>query len=279
MSHLAGHTHAVGLHSRARGLLAALLALSVGALVAAPAALAGHPTGEYKSFNDCPLGTSGVTQCVYAEISSGELPLGSSRVPIVNTIVLQGGLIANEKEETFVNTTEGQTLSKTEEKLPGGLLGIIPESESSKLTVTMELVGAVALNRTNLTEAKGTALKLPVRLHLKNLELGEACYVGSSTSPITLNLTTGATSPPKPNKAITGKPGERESKEAGNLVIFKNDSLVENAFSVPGASGCGTLLNPIIDEKFKLPSAAGNNTAVLNGTSRFASAEAVRKSE
>jgi hypothetical protein len=30
---------------------------------------------------------------------------------------------------------------------------------------------------------------------------------------------------------------------------------------------------------FDLPSAAGHSTAILNGTSRFASAEAVRKSE
>lgn len=40
-----------------------------------------------------------------------------------------------------------------------------------------------------------TAEVVPVRAHLKNIHLGEACYIGSSARPITLNLTTGTTAP------------------------------------------------------------------------------------
>jgi hypothetical protein len=254
----------------------------IAALAMAPAAMAGKPKGEYADFNDCPLGTSGVSQCVYAVLSGGELVFNKMDVPIKHTITLQGGLIVTEKEETFVNTTEGQTLSKTEQEVPGGFVGI-GGPETSPETVTLELVGSVALSRANLAAGTGTALKLPVRAHLKNEDFGEACYLGTSASPIALDLTTGATSPPKPNKSIKGTAGEKETKEEGNLVIYKNDSLVENAFAVPGAKGCGgvyeTLIDPLIDEKYGLPASAGYSTVILSGTSEFASAEAVRKSE
>jgi len=260
---------------------AATLLLTLLLALVAPAAFAGKPKGEYAPFTGCPLKTAGVNQCVYAQFTGGRLTLGSMIVPIENAITLQGGLIVTGTEETFVNAGEGQTLTKTEEKVPGGFSGGGPESAA--LTLTLELVGAVALSRGNLAEAKGTALKLPVRAHFKNIYVGEECFVGSSSSPITLNLTTGATSPPAPNKSITGSAGAHEVKEAGNLVLYKGDSLVENAFSVPAAKGCGgifkEIINPVFNTKFGLPAAAGHNTAILSGTSEFANAEAVLKSE
>ncbi|HEX3804871.1 MAG TPA: hypothetical protein VHV75_18745 [Solirubrobacteraceae bacterium] len=268
-----------------RSAIAGLLAL-LAVLAVAPSAMAGKPKGEYAAFNHCPLGAAGVSQCVYALFSGGKLSLGKLTVPIAQPITLQGGLIVTEKGETFVNTTEGQTLSVTAEEVPGGLLGLPGhESESSAFSIAMELVGSVTLSRSNLATSTGTALKLPVRVHLKNVFLGESCFVGTSASPITLNLTTGTTSPPKPNTPITGTSGEHESKEEGNLVVYKNDSLVENAFSVPTvAKGCGglneSLIAPIMNSKYGWPAAAGNNsTVVLNGTTKFANAEAVKKSE
>jgi hypothetical protein len=269
---------------RCRGMAGAVTLLLVLLLAfAAPAAFAGKPKGEYTPFTGCPLKTAGVSQCVYAQFSGGELRFGTMVVPIEHAITLQGGLIVSGAEETFVNAGEGETLTKTEEKVPGGFSGV-GGTESSPMTLALELVGAVALSRGNLAEAKGTALKLPVRAHLKNIYFGEECFLGSSTSPITLNLTTGVTSPPAPNKPITGSVGTHEVKEAGNLVLYKGDSLVENAFSVPGAKGCGAgvykeLITPLINSKFGLPAAGGHNTAILKGTSEFASAEAVLKSE
>jgi hypothetical protein len=254
---------------------AGLLVLLTG-LLTASAAMAGKPTGEFAVFKDCPLSTIGVNWCVYSKTTGGELTLGKMSVPIVNPIVLQGGLIVTEKEETFVNPTEGVTLSKTAETVTGGF-------EKTTLTATLELVGSVTLSRKKLAAGEGTAIGLPTRVHLKNEFLGESCFIGSSTEPITLNLTTGTTTPPPPNKAIKGTPGTFESKEGGTLEVFSGDSLVENAFSVPGAKGCGgseeSLIDPILDAKFGLPSAAGHNTAIMKGTSEFATAEAVRKSE
>jgi hypothetical protein len=251
------------------------LLVLLAALATASSAMAGKPKGDFEDFAHCPLMVAGVNECVYSKTTGGELVFGKMVVPIENTIILQGGIDATETEETFVNPIEVGTLSKTAEEVPGGF-------ESKPLTETLELVGSVAISRKKLT-AEGVALKLPVRAHLKNADLGEACYIGSSTSPITLNLTTGTTSPPAPNKPIKGSHGTIEIKDEETLEIFKGDSLVENAFSVPGASGCGgifeSIIDPLVDAKFGLPAAAGHNTAIMSGTSKFATAEAVRKSE
>lgn len=270
--------------SQVKLVLAAIVLTTVVAMLTPTAALAGKPTGEYAVFNDCPLATAGVTECVYAQFSGGELTLGSLKVPIVHTITLQGGLIVTGMAETFVNTTEGQTLSPTAEEVPGGLLGLPGHgSESTAFSIAIELAGSIALSRGNLAGETGTALKLPVRVHLKNLFLGEACYIGSSTSPVALNLMTGVTSPPKPNLPIHGTAGEHESKEGGNLVVYKNDALVDNAFSSPAPKGCGgieeSLIVPALNSKYGWPAAAGHDTAVLKGTSKFANAEAVKASE
>jgi hypothetical protein len=262
-------------------LLAALLAL---ALALAPAAL-GKPTGEFAVFAECPLSTKGVNECVYAQFTGGELRVGKMDVPVEHTITLQGGLVVVESppSETFVNAAGGNTLSKTAEKVSGGLGGIERFESDNELNVVLELVGPVSLSRTNLADASGVALDLPSRLHLENPFLGESCYVGSSSKPLELSLTTGKTSPPEPNKPITGSPGEKEFKDSGALVVYKNDSLVNNSFSAPEAKGCGgfeeSLIDPIINSKFGLPVSAGHNTAILKGTSEFATAEAVRASE
>jgi hypothetical protein len=250
---------------------AALLAL-LGALYVASPAMAGKPTGEYSQFTHCPLEVAGVNECVYGEVTSGEITLSKIDTPINHPITLQGGLVVTEKEETFVNATEGATLSKTPEEVPGGF-------GSSPLTETLELVGSVALSRKKLAAGEGTALKLPVRVHLKNMFLTESCFIGSSAKPITLNLTTGTTSPPEPNKPIKGSPGTLESKEAGKLLIYKGDRLLDNAFSVPAAEGCGTLATSLINAQFGLPAAAGHSTVVFGGTTKFANAQAVRESE
>jgi hypothetical protein len=262
--------------SRRRASLTAVPLALFATLAIAPSAMAGKPTGEYKVFNDCPLGTAGVNECVFTQTTGGELRLGSMVVPITNTITFQGGQIVTETEEKFVEPTEGVTLSKTPESVTGGF-------EMHPVTATLELVGSVTLSRKKLAAGEGTALQLPSRVHLKNEVFGESCFVGSSTSPITLVLTTGTTSPPEPNKPIKGSPGTFESKEGGKLLVYSGDSLVGNAFSVPVVKGCGgieeSLLDPALDSLWMLPAAAGHNTAILKGTSKFASALAVKESE
>lgn len=277
------------------------LAAPVAALVLAPAALAGEPTGEYAVFKQCPLSVPGLTTCVDSVTTSGELKIGSNTTPITNPITFQGGTIYNytTEEETWFEAANGQTLSRTPQPVPGGLLGIIA-TESLPLglgqtinklvseglagvNATTELVGKPQYNFNHLASDVGVGIVLPVRIHLENPALlGISCYIGSSSQPVTLRLTTGTTSPPPPNEPISGTHGTIEIKNGGNLIVGREDSVVDNSFSVPVAHGCGGLLSllidPAIDLKLGLPSAAGKNTARLNGTLEQASATAVKQS-
>jgi hypothetical protein len=107
--------------------------------------------------------------------------------------------------------------------------------------------------------------------------------VGSESEPIVLNLTTGTTDPPSPNKPISGKPGTASFNEALTIITIHGNSLVDNSFAAPGVSGCGGSLAPILDEAVDedagLPSAAGNNAAILSGSIAEAAAKYVKKAK
>jgi hypothetical protein len=288
-------------------LIAAVVAaafVSLAGLTSTALAVEHHPKGEYAVFADCPLSNPAVEACLYAKTESGKFVIGKETVPLVTAQILQGGIkkFFSEHEE-FVGAEDGNTLPKTPQKVPGGLAGLIKCNEISNfieriacelvfengatgVNATTELAApasSIKLNVTNLLSASGTALSLPVKVHLENPFLGSACYIGSNAHPIVIELTTGTTSPPPPNKPISGKPGELSFNESEQLLTIKNNSLVNNSFAAPGAEGCGGvlsfLLDPIVDSKLGLPSAAGANTAILNGTLKTASAEAVKASE
>jgi hypothetical protein len=233
-----------------------------------------------------------VFKCLYSVTNGGEIHLGEKKTPIVNPVTLQGGY-SEENETTgnssFTAAANGETLSKTPQEVPGGLLGIVPPESSpplvkllskyffdNKITgvnATLELAkpaSEIVVNEFNLQTGGGTALKLPVKVHLENPFLGSGCYVGSSSSPIIWNLTTGGTSPNPPNTAIHGKPGFFELKEESEIVELTENELVENAWAAPEATGCGGVLSflvdPVIDLMIGLPSTDGHNTAILKNT-------------
>jgi hypothetical protein len=311
-------------HSRLRRrVLLATLALTVPLSVLGLASSAqAAPKGIFSIFSDCPLATfkalginPGAALCQFGQTTSGEFAIGATKVPINQTITLQGGAIPFGTAETeffLIPGANGESLSKTALNVPGGLLDIINCEEikgegifekieraackatfenpnTTGVTATTEVVAntknPAILNEFNLANGVGAAIVLPVRVHLKNPLLGESCYIGSESSPIQLNLTTGKTSPKPPNKSISGKPGTFETLEEKEQVMLriKNNSLVDNTYSVPVAEGCGGffsfIIDPIVDSKLKLPSASGNNTAILNGTLNTATAEAVEASE
>ena len=87
-----------------------------------------------------------------------------------------------------------------------------------------------AIGEVKLLTGEGTALRLPLKVHLENPFLGSSCYVGSSSSPIIWNLTDGTTKPPLPNKAITGSGGEGELLEGAKILKLNNNVLVDNAW-------------------------------------------------
>lgn len=300
-----------GLASFRRHTLVAVLAIAVPvtALLAASSALA-TPKGEFAIFAECPLSTPGLSGCLVASTESGAITIGKKTVPIKNTITLQGGFIENRAThaDTFVGAADGNTLSKTPQTVPGGLLGIeAPKSWPKELqelfnefinkgftgvTATTELaapassigLSEAALLNPILSEAFGIpALSLPVKVKLNNILLGSECYIGSNTEPIVINLITGKTNPPKPNEPITGKVGTLTSNEEGTILTIGENSLVNNSFAAPGATGCGVpfsaFVDPLVNSIIGVPSAAGHNTAILNGTIRQAGSEAVEESE
>lgn len=302
---------------RARTLMTILALTAVAALGSAAPALA-TPKGIFSVFAQCPTNEPGVSLCQYGQTTSGEFAIGKTKVPINKTITLQGGAIptGGQNEYFLVPAKNGESLSKTELEVPGGLLDLINckeikgngfweiiergscelvfESGPTAVTATTELVAnehnPAILSIANLFFEEKTAITLPVRVHLKNTLLGESCYVGSEAHPIQLHLTTGTTNPPAPNKPIKGKRGElkverelEETEEERSVTVLKENTLVDNAFPVPVAEGCGGffsfLIDPIVDAKLGLESKAGNNTAILTGTLKTANAEQVIASE
>jgi len=290
---------------RAAVILAASAVMLAGLVVVAPA-LALKPTGEWAQFGDCPLSNPNVGLCVYGQTSGGEFKIGSTSVPLTKSETLQGGLevIEEGSKERFVNAADGNTLSKTPQTVPGGLLKILaPEFFPEPLkkifnefinkgitgvTATTELVGEVKLDVSKILEKEGAGLVLPVRVHLENDFLGSKCYVGSKAHPVTVELTTGTTSPPPPNVPITGNTGTVEEKGGGSILVLNKNKLVNNSFAAPVAEGCGSqilfglftgLIDGAVDSEIGLPSEAGNNTAILEGKQELAVAAAVIASE
>jgi hypothetical protein len=262
---------AIRLSAVALGVLASLL------IAGAPSAQAGLPR-EFAAFADCPVNTPGVVGCVVSYTPSGEFHLGGKTVPINKTITLQGGL--SESSSNLVPATNGETLSHTSLELPGGLIGIELLPPLTEVMATAELTGPVGLNLNNFFARSGTAVSLPLAVKLENPLLGDSCLIGSGSSPVAPQLTTGATKPPSPGKPISGSAGTLEYGGAGTIVIVKGATLVDNAFSVPGAKGCGGVLSLVIDPSVDLvagvPAAAGNNTAVLNSTFENVSSRLVK---
>jgi hypothetical protein len=271
------------------------------AVIGVPAAMA-TPKGGYAVFAQCPLGTPHMNGCLYSPTESGHITIGKQEVPIVNTQVLQGGTLRETElyVKHMVAAKNGETLTKTAQKVPGGLTGLVNCTEitgsgwfekelrkaceavfENKLTgveAVTELAAPaedVVLNTAAEQLGEGTALKLPIKVKLENLLFGEECYIGSNSSPINLELTTGKTT-----GGPTGSPGEQTTTEEGGILVISKISLVSNTFTAPAATGCGPfgLLDGIIDSKLGLPASSGN-TAVLNGKVELASASLVEESE
>jgi len=94
---------------------------------------------------------------------------------------------------------------------------------------------SIGINALALSTANGTALKLPLKIHLENPFLGSSCYIGSNEHPIVIEFTSGTTSPPPPNKPITGKPGELKFNESETIITNAGNELVNNSYPTPGS--------------------------------------------
>lgn len=252
--------------SRTLARLLAVMAAAIAALaLLAPAASAAEPKEGYKQFKGCPSKAEVpiVYFCQRVHIDGGHFQMGKKDVPIENAMDLIGGIT---DDGDFV----GGVFPPVKQKVPGGVVGL------TGLTFLLELFGSEALTLYATTELAGVPgnafaepIKLPIKVHLTNPSglLGNNCYVGSVTSPINLNLILGTTSPPAPNKPITGKEPEFGFDEATGIFHLNNGQFVDNSFAAPGASGCVLTLfgfipisiNGLVNSQAGLPAAAGTN--------------------
>lgn len=268
--------------------LAGLLAVAAAAIAAmallAPVASAAETNPGYEQFKGCPTPAEKTLEfCVTSVVTGGHLQMGTKTVPIENPLTLSGAI--NEEFEEFTAGPEGG-LSKTPQKVPGGVLGL------TGLTWLLEFFGSEALTLYATTELAGqptgftiATVTLPIKVHLTTPSgvLGNNCYIGSNSNPIVLHNTTGTTNPPPPNEPISGKfPKVSEDSETGILHIDEG-TYVDNSFAVPGASGCvlklfGFIpisLNGFVNEQAGLPSAAGHNETVQDFNIEIALQETV----
>lgn len=262
-----------------------------------------HPQGEFAQFDNCPLSRESITDCVRSVTSGGSFAVGLKTVPIKNPVVLQGAFNGGGSDIHFFGAEDGNTLSKSPQPVPGGLLGVKaptwwPKAVQdwfndginhglTRINATVELAGpatSITLSTENLLFEGGTALGLPAKFKLENPLLGSNCYLGSNAKPIQIDFTSGVTTPPPPNKPIKGSAGEFLANEPFTLITFTDVRLVNNSMAMPAASGCGGIysafVDPLVNSILGTPAAAGRNQAILS-ESKFedAAASAVRESE
>ena len=125
----------------------------------------------------------------------------------------------------------------------GGVLTVQVQPQNAATGTINPLSGNSTLSMTLRLSITGTA---------GGFDLGSGCGVG----PFTMNLRTGATTPPAPFEPLVGVPYDATTGQA---------TLVDNNFAVPSASSCGPLnaANGPLSAAFGVPAAAGINTATL----------------
>lgn len=278
--------------------------LSATMLVTSSSAIAAAPTGDYAQFKYCPYTNSNVEYCLYSSTTSGSFKIGNATVPITSAtpLTLQGGFGAADPvtgTTQWYNAAGADSLVKVPLKVPGGLVGLVDTGGFTGLLISLfnaavasvndvyasaETVGPITFNFLGALSGQGTAINLPIRVHLTNPFLGSGCYIGSSGTPIQLALTTGTTAPPAPNTPISGSPGSIALSPDQQLLTLSDVKLVNNSFSAPAASNCGYLLldklliTAAVNLKEGLPSAAGKNAAILGGTTYLGTRTAVAAS-
>lgn len=281
------------------------LVASLAALSVAPSALAA--SNPFKVFRYCPLANPLVDENGCQTATSGgesEFTAGNVKVPLTKPITLNLGFHEKEIEPEFLEIWGAEygyeTMTKKAQEIPGGLTSevdtaLLSPSElaryekivsegKTRVTATVELAGAttpagIKINLGALLSEEGTAIVIPTQVKLSNPFLGPTCYVGSNTNPIVVHTTTGTTSPPEGIEPIKGRLGELTVIGEGRMLKVTGARLVDNTFAVPGVTGCGVKngANAAIDAGAGLPSPAGHNTVILEGTLYQAGAEAVKE--
>ena len=239
--------------------LVALLVIGVSMLFASSA------SAVFPNFSDCPRTAPGAIDCLDIQSVTGSLEIKGFTVPLGESLEIRGAITEPTEAEPasrFIPPTGTNGFFSRNIRIPGGLLGIEFWVPGNEVNARAELAGSTSAVRI-LFGLPVTTVSLPVKVKLDNPILGSNCYIGTNSNPTRVNLTTGTTSPPLPNRPISGSIGTIGFEE-GTLTL-RGATSVDNAFAVPGASGCGLLgiASPLVNLRLRLPSAAGNNAMIV----------------
>lgn len=244
------------------------LSVAVGTAATTIAMVAGASTAmaawmPFPDHSDCPRSNPDITACLQIQSRSGHLTIKGFSVPIGESLQIRGGLIPREDgSATFVPPRGTTGVFGRDIQVPGGILGIDLPLSINKVTARAQLAGpssGIRISPADLT------VSMPIKLTLSNPLIGPACRIGTDSNPVRVNLITGTTTPPAPNRPITGRASDIEILPNGSYGFIGNVN-VDNSFAIPGASYCGLglgLFDLIINAKLKIPSAAGNNEMVI----------------
>jgi hypothetical protein len=221
--------------------------------------LAGAASAAFPNYSGCKRELPEFEACINIQAVRGNLNIKGFNVPLGDSLEIRGTLQGEPGDEfIFVAPTGTNGLFARPVPVPGGLLGIdwIPGNEVLAIT---ELAGSASDIDFDTQTLNVT---IPIKVRLVNFLLGMNCHIGTNSNPVVLELTTGTTNPPPPNRPIRGSIGIPNIVPP-NQLQFLNAVNVENAFSIPDSSSCGFglgLINAIVDSRLGLPSAGGNNS-------------------
>lgn len=246
--------------------------------------------GDWAAFTRCPVNAASMLaadgakvsdECLASDSPTGSIKLGNTAATTGDSNLQLGVLLTAIGGSTTPVAPSGGAIVAAPVQIPGGLLGLMCPSGIPLVTLLCNEITSNQLNAvtatiapagkpSHLSIAAGTAVgkpivTVPVKIQLHNLLLGSSCFIGSNSDPIVLRPENKVV-PPRLSADPFDANGTPDPNGPLLLLKLSGGTLEDNSFAVPGASGCGPLgvADLAIDLKDGLPSAAGNNSLVLN---------------
>jgi hypothetical protein len=266
--------------------LGAVFLIPVAALGLAPSASAITPVPPptAQTFAQCPvnghLGPSGI--CIVGVAAQGTIDIGPLDTTFKGPGLVQGGWNQTEGGGDTINWTDaldGQSYSAPRQLLSIPVMTLIGNPDvtppaDSDVWVESQQAGPMGFDITTPDEAGlNPYTVIPLSFHLVNPLLGPDCYIGTVADPITLHLTTGTSG------ALAGSLGTLQVGPLGkgDYIQTVGTEVVDNTFTVPAATGCGT--DGVWDSaitSMEGANAPGSNTVILYGNFDLAAASNIR---
>jgi hypothetical protein len=224
------------------------------------------------NFSQCPKLPKGDTRskfaCSLIHITGGHLDLGSTHQAMNRLITISFGQGTDAKGNTVL--VRG-TLKSSPMPVLGGIFETPEVNKATAKDKNLQLhVQPIGVTQA-LDPTGKTSLIVSQRVKAINPVFGKNCSIGTKQAPIVLDPTFGKTNPPPPAKPESGE--VKSIKHKGKELIIIG-TVVDNAFAVPAATGCGPpgatdpsgALNRVVNLVGGLPAAAGLNNAVFRVT-------------